>query len=456
MQLNIPNTSSAQPANQPPSAVPMAVDGAPTLARPAIAPCKDPQTDALKIVVSDAMDLVNHPGDPNVSATSIPHPADLVEPPARANPTFFVVTVGEVVGIFDNVDAIGYKLGAQPEFNICQFSNWHQAFGFYLAHHNNKMIRIVPPMPPASPGTSGNPVYVASNAPTPAKVPAGAFGNPIFILSSATTPASKAASHNAAAPGAAAPIPFLLPPPPKPIKSPAPSAATPTPAPRMAEAPSLANPKSSTSAARSPRILAPDLETEDPPQRRVRQDVVVISDSDSDDLPQPPYPSSTPVGSAKAANTFPATPFPPRPTLRPFPAPSPISGSSPLPSSSFFSTPAATFGPPSNTKKRFIPLFEDDPPAVGSNDDPLNSPDGGSLSKKKKKEAPAAPSESSMRRFEAIQACFSAPSARHASNSVDAAPSSLSSTRAQATSSAATLSSPFATTTVKMLSVGCV
>ncbi|KAF8971657.1 hypothetical protein BDZ97DRAFT_1913574 [Flammula alnicola] len=490
MQI-VQDPSAIQPTSHSLAVVPMPVDNPRPVAPPGVAPRTDVQVNGPNIAINDQMDLADDPGDANVSSTVIPNPANLVEPAASLTATFFVVTVGQVVGIFNEADAIAYDIGSQTEFSMRQFPNWHQALGYYIAHHGNNTIRIVGPaarQPPPSPGTAPNPVYIPSNAPTPAKVLPGAYGNPIAVgtptqprVARRTAAVPRAAASNAqpSATSNAASNPFFLPHPPKPIKSPAPSLATPTPAMREA-APLRTKAKPATSRA-LPAVLVPDSDPEEPAQSpRV---VIVYTDSDSsDDIPGPRYPSPT----TNVANGTPATPVPAYLNLRAFPAPSPLS--SPLPPSSAISGSSPTPASPIKRKKSFLPLFEDDevaipsvhgPPTPGPAESgvrkktkkgssaataehflplfaddvvaapsaqgpPAPGPAESGVRKKAKKGPSAATTEASLRHFKAIESCFAAVNADNSQNLATTDPSSPVFFRAQ--SNRTPFATPAATT----------
>ncbi|KDR81129.1 hypothetical protein GALMADRAFT_207974 [Galerina marginata CBS 339.88] len=428
--------------NQPPAVVPMAAIAPPANAAAPHAAIQGPQIDGPQIAVDKAKDVADDLEQFNISSASPPDP-DLMVRPIKTDGIFFALLVGHANGVAEGENPLAGR--EQLESHFRQFPTYDQAFGYYMAYFNLGLVRIVAAGPPASPGTDLDPVYIPSNASTPAPVSPGLFGHPISLPATpiavnlatfkpaanpaiatfkpAANPAIpvKHAAKSTAKPGAkstakpailkqvlsksplkaapssgasaAAPRPYLLAPPPKPTNLPAPSQKTPTPVNQAA--------------------------SEQSPKKFIHLGTVTVlgSDSESDEFPHiPNYPTAPRLAHASFAT--------PGPIIRPFPAPSPLSSEG-VPDTPRPVTP--------HGKKRFIPLYDDS--AFGP-------------TQKKAKAAtatanePTSPSaKGSANRYKIIEAAL----LKYKQKELETAPSSPSSTRAEATSSTAALTSPLPT-----------
>ncbi|KAF9471527.1 hypothetical protein BDN70DRAFT_901287 [Pholiota conissans] len=141
-------------------------------------------TDAGDVFDVDDPFICTDDAHPNFSRVCPPHPLDLVEPNNPSGTLYFVVTIGQPVGILTDLSNI--TLCLQQQFAHTRFTTWHGAFKFYEYSFERGEVRIIPindfpdhhysqhrvtsaapsytPVPPsaAAPGTAANPIYVGT------------------------------------------------------------------------------------------------------------------------------------------------------------------------------------------------------------------------------------------------------------------------------------------------------
>ncbi|KAF9470315.1 hypothetical protein BDN70DRAFT_939821 [Pholiota conissans] len=126
----------------------------------------------------DAMDIDEEILQPNFSVVRPPHPIELVQP-LTDNVEFFVITVGQPIGIVTDMGNI--NIHAQTQFAVTRFPTWYGAVGFYTIHFYSGHVRLVPVN--ATPPQRG--LFLRRLAPPESDVPtrpaAGSAANPIYV-----------------------------------------------------------------------------------------------------------------------------------------------------------------------------------------------------------------------------------------------------------------------------------
>ncbi|KAF9472821.1 hypothetical protein BDN70DRAFT_900251 [Pholiota conissans] len=118
----------------------------------------------------------------NFSFTRPPHPIELIQP-STAGIQFFVITIGQPIGIVGSLDAV--NLSQQTQFAVTQFTSWYAAVGFYAVHFYSGNVRLVPALsePPHRALILRRlaPQDTSSAVPRPPAPVAGSAANPIYV-----------------------------------------------------------------------------------------------------------------------------------------------------------------------------------------------------------------------------------------------------------------------------------
>ncbi|KAF9470720.1 hypothetical protein BDN70DRAFT_901886 [Pholiota conissans] len=169
-------TTSSNPGSIPP---PLSTAGGPltnanTASPPTAAASTTAATNVDQSTDDDAMDIDEEILQPNYSLVRPPHPIELIQPLAD-NTDFFVITVGQPVGIVTDIGNIDIR--AQTQFAVTHFRTWYGAVGFYTMHFYSGHVRLVPAntTPPNRGLVLRRITHTDSAAPT-APPPAGSAG----------------------------------------------------------------------------------------------------------------------------------------------------------------------------------------------------------------------------------------------------------------------------------------
>ncbi|KAF9470938.1 hypothetical protein BDN70DRAFT_939317 [Pholiota conissans] len=150
-----------------------------TTAASTVAASATAATNVDPFIDDDAMDIDEEILQPNYSLVRPPHPIELVQPLADTT-DFFVITVGQPIGIVTDIGNIDMR--AQTQFAVTHFCTWYGAVGFYTMHFYSGHVRLVPvnTTPPDRRLVLHRITHTDSTVPT-APPPAGSASNPIFI-----------------------------------------------------------------------------------------------------------------------------------------------------------------------------------------------------------------------------------------------------------------------------------